>query len=79
MTEADMPPAERPKRSHREGEQEHLREDTGMTQEGMAQGLGPGTEPAEHQGEDAKRADRDEREEGEKSLAEKAKDKLTDQ
>jgi hypothetical protein len=79
VTEADMPPAERPKRSHREGEQENLREDTGMTQEGMAQGLGPGTEPAEHQGENAKRADRDEREERKKSLVEKAKDTLTDQ
>jgi hypothetical protein len=46
----------------REGEQEHLREGTRMTQEGMTQGLEPGIELAEHQGGDAKRTDREERE-----------------
>jgi hypothetical protein len=77
VTEADMPPPERPRRSHREGEQEHLREDAGMAQEGVTQGLGPGIEPAEHLREDTGRADREEREEDRKSLVEKAKDKLT--
>ena len=73
VTEADMPPPERPRRSHREGEQEHLREDAGMAQEGTTQGL----KPAEHLGEDTGRADREELEEDRKSLVEKAKDKLT--
>jgi hypothetical protein len=79
MTEADMPPPERPKRSRREGEQEHLEEDAGMTQEGMTQGLRPGTESEEHPGGDAGRTDREERKEGKKNLIEKAKDKLTGQ
>ncbi len=30
MTERDMPPPERPKKRHQEGEQEHLREDAGV-------------------------------------------------
>ncbi len=69
MTEADMPPPERPKPRRQEGEQEHLREDAGMTQEG----LGSGQEPAEHLQEDAGES---ERKENDKGLIDKAKDKL---
>jgi hypothetical protein len=72
VTEADMPPPERPKPRRQEGEQEHLREDAGMTQEGLVSGQ----EPAEHLQEDAGRS---EREEDDKGLIEKAKDKLTGQ
>ena len=69
MTEADMPPPERPKPRRQEGEQEHLREDAGMTQEG----LGSGQEPAERLREDAGGS---ERKEDDKGLIDKAKDKL---
>jgi hypothetical protein len=63
VTEGDMPPPERPRPRRQEGEQEHLREDAGMTNEGV----GPGVEPAEQ-------AER--REEDDKNLIDKAKDKL---
>ncbi len=65
-----MPPPERPKPRCQEGEQEHLREDAGITKEGL------GGEPAEHLGEDVGQ-DRAERKEGDKSLIDKARDKLT--
>jgi hypothetical protein len=71
VTEADMPPPERPKPRRQEGEQEHLREDAGMTQEG----LGSGEEPAEHLREDAGQ-DQAKRKEDDKSLIDRAKDKL---
>jgi hypothetical protein len=70
VTEADMPPPERPKPRRQEGEQEHLREDAGTTQGG----LGPGVEP-EHPEEGAG-TDQAERREGDKGLIDKAKDKL---
>jgi hypothetical protein len=70
VTEADMPPPERPKPRRQEGEQEHLREDAGTTQGG----LGPGVEP-EHPEEDAG-TNQAERKEGDKGLIDKAKDKL---
>ena len=44
-----MPPPERPGPRRQEGEQDHLREDAGMTQEGLASGQ----EPPEHLQEDA--------------------------
>ncbi len=72
MTEANMPPPERPKRTRRYGEQEHLREDAGMEQ-----GPEQGVEPAEHLREDAGSSDLAEQEEADKGLVEKAKDKLT--
>jgi hypothetical protein len=62
VTEGDMPPPERPRPRRQEGEQEHLREDAGMTNEGLE----PGVEPAEQA----------ERKEGDESLIDKAKDKL---
>jgi hypothetical protein len=62
VTERDMPPPERPGPRRQEGEQEHLREDAGMTNEG----LGPGVEPAEQA----------EQREDDKSLIDKVKDKL---
>jgi hypothetical protein len=62
VTEGDMPPSERPGPRRQEGEQEHLREDAGTTNEG----LGPGVEPAEQA----------ERKGDDKSLIDKAKDKL---
>ncbi len=68
MTEADMPPPERPKRTRRYGEQEHLREDAGMEE---PRG---GTEQEEHLREDAGRSERREEDKGQ---IEKAKDKLT--
>jgi hypothetical protein len=71
VTEGDMPPPERPKPRRQEGEQEHLREDAGMTNEG----LGPGVEPEEHLKEDAGQ-DQAERKEDDKGLIDKAKDKL---
>ena len=64
-----MPPPERPKPGRQEGEQEHLREDAGMTSEGL------GGEPAEHPGEDAGQ-DRAERKEDDKGLIDKARDRL---
>ncbi len=69
MTEGSMPPVERPKPRGQEGEQEHLREDAGMTQEGLVSGQ----EPAEHLQEDAGGS---ERKEDDKGLIDKAKDKL---
>jgi hypothetical protein len=66
-----MPPPERPKPRRQEGEQAHLQEDAGTTNEGLR----PGVEPAEHLKEDAGQ-DRAEREEGDKGLIDKAKDKL---
>jgi hypothetical protein len=77
VTEADMPPPEKPTRSRREGEQEHLREDAGLAQEGMTQGVRPGTESEEHLREDAGQLGQEEREEDKRSLVDKAKDKLT--
>ena len=71
VTEADMPPPEKPKPRRQEGEQEHLREDAGTTRGG----LGPGVEPAEHLKEDATQEQAQPREEG-KGLIDKAKDKL---
>ncbi len=71
MTEGDMPPPERPKPRRQEGEQEHLREDAGTTQGG----LGPGVGPAEHLKGDATQ-DQVEPKEEDKSLIDKAKDKL---
>jgi len=71
VTEGDMPPPERPKPRRQEGEQEHLREDAGTTQGG----LGPGVESAEHLKEDAGR-DQTELNEEDKSLIDKAKEKL---
>jgi hypothetical protein len=71
VAEGDMPPPERPKPRHQEGEQEHLEEDAGTTQGG----LGPGVEPSEHLKEDAGR-DQAERKEDDKGLIDKAKDKL---
>jgi hypothetical protein len=71
VTEADMPPPERPRPRRQEGEQEHLREDAGLTNEG----LGPGVEPAEHLKEDAGQ-DEAGRKESDKSLIDKAKDRL---
>jgi hypothetical protein len=70
VTEADMPPPERPKPRRQEGEQEHLREDAGTTQGGLE----PGVEP-EHLEEDAG-TDQAERKEGDKGLIDKAKDRL---
>ncbi len=67
VTEGDMPPPERPKPRRQEGEQDHLREDAGTTQGGLA----PGVEP-EHEDEDAGAEHREE----EKSLIDKAKDRL---
>ncbi len=65
-----MPPPERPKPRRQEGEQEHLREDAGMTKEGL------GGEPAENPGEDVGQ-DRAERKEGVKSIVDRARNKLT--
>ena len=65
-----MPPPERPKPGRQEGEQEHLREDAGMTGEGL------GGEPAEHPGADAGQ-DRAERKEDDKGLIDKARVRLT--
>jgi len=69
VTEADMPPPERPKPRRQEGEQEHLREDGGITKEGL------GGEPAEHLGEAGGQKSA-ERKEEDKSLTDKARDKL---
>ena len=72
MTEADVPPPERPKPGRQESEQQYLREDVGMTQEG----LGSDQKPAEHLPEDAVEQ---EREVDDKSLIDKAKDRLSGQ
>ncbi len=75
MTEGSMPPVERPKPRRQEGEQEHLREDAGVTQEGLV----AGQEPAEHPREDTGQPDQAEREEDDQGLIDEAKDKLTGQ
>ncbi len=71
VTEGSMPPVERPKPRRQEGEQEHLREDAGMTQEGLAQG----GEPEEHL-EGGAGPGQAEREEDDRGLIDKARDKL---
>ncbi len=63
---------ERPRPRRQEGEQEHLRQDGGISQEG----LGAGQEPAEHLQEDTGGS---ERKEDDKGLVDKARDKLTGQ
>jgi len=73
MTEGSMPPAERPKRSRREGEQEHLREDAGLAEGSLA-----GDEPAEHLREDTGQVGGQAKQE-DKGLIDKAKDKLKGQ
>ena len=73
MTEGSIPSAEKPTRSHRAGEQEHLREDGRL-----APGLAQGQEPGEHLREDVVQPGEVEREGEEKRLIDKAKDKLTD-
>jgi hypothetical protein len=72
MTKGSMPPVERPKPRRQQGEQEHLREDAGMAQEG----LGAGQEPVEHLQENAGES---ERKADDKSLIDKARDMLTGQ
>jgi hypothetical protein len=74
MTEGSMPHVERPKPSRQEGEQEHLREDAGITQEG----LGPPGEAPEHLEEDAGQSGQAERKEYDRGLdlIDKVKDKL---
>ena len=69
MTEADMPPPQRPGPRRQEGEQDHLREGAGMTQEGLASGQ----KPPEHLQENAGESER----EDDKGLLDRAKDKLT--
>jgi hypothetical protein len=71
VTEADMPPPERPKPRHQEGEQEHLREDAGL-----ADGPGEGAEPAEHLREDAGQQASRREQVKDKGLLEKVKDRL---
>jgi hypothetical protein len=75
VTEGSMPPVERPGPGRQEGEQGHLREDAGVTQEGLVEGQ----EPAEHLREDAGRPDRAERRDDDRGLLDKARDKLTGQ
>ena len=75
VTEGDMPPPERPKPRRQEGEQDHLREDAGVTQEGLVEGK----EPAQPLREDAGQPDRAERKDQDKGLLDKARDKLTGQ
>ena len=69
MTEADMPPPERPRSRRQEGEQEHLQEDAGMTAERPVS-----DEPAERPREDEGQA---EDEENDRGPLERAKDRLT--
>ncbi len=75
MTEGSMPPVERPGPRRQEGEQDHLTEDAGVTQEGLIEGQ----EPAQPMREDAGRADQTERKDDDKGLLDKARDKLTGQ
>ena len=72
MTEGSMPPAERPTKSHSSGEQEHLREDAGMES-----GLAQGEEPDEHLRECDGEPGGAERKDDDKSLIDKARQKLT--
>ena len=67
MTEASMPPAERPKTNRKEGEQDHLREDAGLAEGSLA-----GDEPTEHLQEDTGEVQQEE----DKGLLDKARDKL---
>ena len=67
MTEASMPPAERPKTNRQEGEQDHLREDAGLAEGSLA-----GDEPTEHLQEDTGEVQQEE----DKGLLDKARDKL---
>lgn len=69
MAEGSMPPGERPSPRRQEGEQEHLRENAGMSPEG----LGSGQELAEYLQEDTGGLERKEDDNG---LVDKAKDKL---
>jgi len=73
MTERSMPPVERPGSRRQEGEQDHLREDAGMTREGLAEGQ----EPAQPMRENAGQPDQAERIDDDRSLLDKATDKLT--
>ncbi len=75
MTEGSMPPVERPGSRRQEGEQDHLKEDAGMTREGLAEGQ----EPAQPMREDAGQPDQAERDNDDRSLLDKARDKLTGQ
>ena len=71
MTEGSMAPVERPGPRRQEGEQEHLEEDGGVTQEGLV----AGQEPSEHLREDTGQPEREERKD-DKSLIDRAKDRL---
>ena len=75
MTEESMPPVEKPGARRQEGEQDHLREDAGMTREGLVEGQ----EPAQPMRADAGQPDQVERDDDDRSLLDKAKDKLTGQ
>jgi len=72
MTEGSMPPAQRITKSHSAGEQEHLREDAGMES-----GLAQGQEPDEHLRERIGVPGGAERKDDDKSLIDKAREKLT--
>jgi len=75
VTEGSMPPVERAGSRRQEGEQDHLREDAGVTQEGLIEGQ----EPAQPLQEDVGQPDQAERKDDDKGLLDKAKDKLTGQ
>ncbi len=75
MTEGSIPPVERPGSRRQEGEQDHLREDAGVTQEGLIEGQ----EPAQPLREDAGQPDQAERKDDDKGLIDKARDKLSGQ
>ena len=70
MTEGSMPPAERPKTNRQEGEQGHLQEDAGLAEGSLAD-----DEPTEHLREDSGQVG-GQAEQEDKSLIEKAKEKL---
>jgi len=71
-----MPPVERPGSRRQEGEQDHPREDAGLTQEGLIEGQ----EPAQPMRGDAGRPpDQAERKDDDKTLLDKAKDRLKGQ
>ena len=72
MTEGSMPPVERPKPGRQEGEQEHPREDAGMAKEGLVHGA----EPGEHLQGDAGQLDQADRKDDDKTLINKAREKL---
>ena len=75
VTEGSMPPVEKPGSRRQEGEQDHLKEDAGMTREGLAEGQ----EPAQPMREDAGQPDQAERDDDDRSLLDKARGKLTGQ